>query len=166
MTPADLMTEDMLHIYTADLLRAFAAPGVVWWHTPNQNKHKVQYRVKLKAMGVRAGVPDFTIIVPETEGNRRPIVSFLELKDAIGVQSDGQIKFERDVTRIGVSYVIARTPGQVDWTLTEWGAVIKPVSKVHLPHGAGMSGKPGADDARRSRPLSNSQSPRAGESGR
>lgn len=131
MTLADLMTEDMLHIYTADVLRAFAVHGVIWWHTPNQNKHKVQYRVKLKKMGVRAGVPDFTIITCNTEG---PRVAFLELKDADGGQRKTQEIFERDAVYIGVPYVIARTPEEVDAALSTWGAIKKP-ALIGVAHG-------------------------------
>lgn len=34
------------------------------FHVPNEGKFPIQYRVKLKSMGVRSGVPDIIIPVP------------------------------------------------------------------------------------------------------
>ena len=37
---------------------------VKYAHVPNEGKHKVQYRVKQKRLGVKAGVPDLLIFDP------------------------------------------------------------------------------------------------------
>ena len=36
--------------------------GIKWFHVPNEGKHKVQYRVKQKKLGVKPGVPDVIIV--------------------------------------------------------------------------------------------------------
>ena len=37
---------------------------IKYTHVPNEGKHKVQYRVKQKRLGVKAGVPDLLIFDP------------------------------------------------------------------------------------------------------
>lgn len=117
-------TEDDLQIYTADVFRAFKRPGVVGFHVPNQNTAKVQYRVKLKKFGVRAGVSDWVFILPGG------LVRLLELKDDEGRQSDSQESFEADVTALGAPYAIARTPKQIDGVLSAWDVINKPVATI------------------------------------
>lgn len=144
MTPAELLTEDMLHIYTADVLRAFAVPRVVWWHTPNGGKRHISVAKQLKKMGTRAGVSDFVFLFEVA-----PRIAFLELKDADGRQEDAQKDFQRDVEAIGCPYFIARTPAEVDRVLTELKAINK--SRGTLSAGAGASGRAGAAQVKRGR---------------
>ena len=44
-------------------------PRALMWATPNEGKHKVQYRVKQRRMGVLAGVPDIFIAEPKENWN-------------------------------------------------------------------------------------------------
>lgn len=89
-----------LHLAVADLLRDHAEKGVVWWHTANGNVGP-KYGAKLKRLGVRAGVPDFTLIVPE--GNDH-YVAFIELKSDKGRLSEPQKQFRDAVVEMNCTY--------------------------------------------------------------
>jgi hypothetical protein len=109
--------EDMLHVFTADLLAAFKRPGIVAYHTPNGGKRHISVAKKLKKMGTLPGVADWTFLMP---GAR---TAFLELKDADGRQSDAQVDFQRDVEALGFRYELARTPQQVKDILIAWNII-------------------------------------------
>jgi hypothetical protein len=112
-----LIDEDMLHVFTADLLAAFKRPGVVAYHTPNGGKRHISVAKKLKKMGTLAGVADWTFLMP---GAR---TAFLELKDGDGRQSDAQIDFQHDVEALGFPYELARTAEQVKDILIAWDII-------------------------------------------
>src|SRR5437016_1359895 len=118
------LIEDALHIYAADVIRTFGRPGVVAYHIPNQGMHKVQYRVKLKQMGLCPGAGDFGFVLPP-DGHS----AFLEIKTLTGRQSDDQILFEGRVSTAGAKYLLARTPEGIDAALTALGVIDKPVSQ-------------------------------------
>jgi hypothetical protein len=113
--------EDMLQVFTADLLAAFKRPGIVAYHTPNGGKRPISVAKKLKKMGTLAGVADWTFLLP---GAR---TAFLELKDSKGRQSDAQVDFQRDVEALGFRYELARTPRQVKDILIAWDVIKVPV---------------------------------------
>lgn len=122
------LTEDMLHVYAADVLRAFAVPGVVWFHVPNGGKRHISVAILLKKMGTRAGVSDFVFF--RLDGK----AACMELKDASGKQSKDQKEFERGCKAIGVPYVIARTCAEVDGVLSGFGVINKPsINSVTQP---------------------------------
>lgn len=93
-----------LHYSVAELLGNLASKDVIWWHTANGNVG-ARYGAKLKRMGVKPGVPDFTILIPtpttDFGGGRDPMVAFLELKAGKGVLSEPQKLFRDAVDRIG-----------------------------------------------------------------
>jgi hypothetical protein len=131
----DTPTEDELQVYSADVVRAFCVPGVVAWHTPNQNMAKVQYRVKLKAFGALPGVSDWTFI------RRGLLAAFVEIKTLTGRQSDDQKKFQAAVEACGCTYAIARTPEEIDRVFSALGVINKSVS----PRGSLAMGRAGRD---------------------
>jgi hypothetical protein len=132
MNAAVRMTEDMLQVYTADLLAAFKRPGVIAYHVPNGGKRHPAVAKKLKAFGTLAGVPDWNIIVPAFPTAR---IAYLELKDAKGVQSSAQKEFQRACDAIGVLYAVARSPAEVDGVLTAIGAINKVSRRVNVVTG-------------------------------
>jgi hypothetical protein len=109
--------EDMLQVFTADLVTAFKRPGIVAYHTPNGGKRHIATAKKLKKMGTLPGVADWTFLMP---GAR---TAFLELKDEDGRQSDSQVDFQRAVEALGFTYELARTPQQVKDILITWGVI-------------------------------------------
>ena len=63
-----------LHIAIADFLRLNEAPGVwAWFHVPNGEKRDKRAAAKLKAMGLKPGVPDIVI----DHGGR---IAYVEIK--------------------------------------------------------------------------------------
>lgn len=78
------------------LARYLDANGFIWFHTPNEGKHKVQYRAKQKKMGLKAGVPDVLIFdCPDERHNGVAI----ELKRQKGGQiRDSQVQW---ITELG-----------------------------------------------------------------
>ena len=108
-----------LHKYTAQLLRLKAATGVLFFHVPNGEARSAATGAKLKAMGVRRGVADFSITLP---GGRS---AYLELKRPGGRASPEQKQFRADAEAAGALYAIAETPEQVQDILSGWGALYR-----------------------------------------
>lgn len=80
------MTEDQIHMAVIRHLNARSVPGSLFWHTPNQGNLPVQYRVKLKRMGVTPGVSDLCFV-------KDGAFFALELKAEKGRPSEYQLEF-------------------------------------------------------------------------
>ena len=55
-------TEDEIHIQIVQAIRRRKAPGVRFFHCPNEGRRSKAYAAKLQRMGVSAGVPDLILI--------------------------------------------------------------------------------------------------------
>jgi hypothetical protein len=64
---------------------------------PNGGRRDKREAMKLRATGVRSGVSDLIVVMPE-------ILLFLEAKKPGGVQSPKQKKFELVVSKLGFNY--------------------------------------------------------------
>jgi hypothetical protein len=92
-----------------------AAPGLLFWHTPNQSGRRSPVAgAILKSMGVRAGVPDITILLPTGKA------AFIELKAGNGRLTEGQQAFRADVERLGCPWAEARSLADVEAILNRW----------------------------------------------
>lgn len=112
--------EDALQIQCATWLRR-QYPKLLWWHTPNGGKRAMREAVRLKSMGVKKGIADFTIIHHgENRYTDNPLVSFIELKIGKGKQSDSQIEFQIAVESLGCSYKVCRSFEEFVKTVREW----------------------------------------------
>lgn len=69
----------------------------------NNNSHNAIKGSFNKAMGVVSGVSDMHFILPEGR------ILFIEMKDAKGVQSEAQKKWQATAEGLGHKYVIIRT---------------------------------------------------------
>lgn len=78
-------------------------PRLLAFHVANERKAAVQYHVKLKRMGVLAGVADWLVF---PDNGRKAAV---ELKDDEGEQDADQIKFQKRWERSGGLYFLVRT---------------------------------------------------------
>ena len=76
-------------------------------HSPNEGLLVKSSRdgAKRKAMGVRAGFPDFIFLLPNKE---YPYLA-VELKTEKGRQSDSQKEYQKVVESVGGKYVIVRS---------------------------------------------------------
>jgi hypothetical protein len=80
-----------------------AHPALLIFHVANERKAHVQYHVKMKRLGVLAGVADFLAF---PVGGRKFAI---ELKDDKGEQDADQVKFQRRWERAGGLYFLVRT---------------------------------------------------------
>lgn len=107
--------EEMLQVRLVQVLREFARPDVLWWHTPNGEKRDKRTAAKLWRMGVKPGVADLTFVI---EG----ATHFLELKEGHGRMSVDQDFFMQDAERAGASYRCATGLAEALAAINEIGA--------------------------------------------
>ena len=58
--------------------------NILWAHCPNEGKHHVSYRVKMKRLGVKPGVPDILIFDPMIWNGKPYCGTAVELKKKNG----------------------------------------------------------------------------------
>lgn len=68
-------TEEQEHMTLVEWLEL---NKINFFHVPNEGRHKVQYRVKQKRMGVKAGVPDLILVDPPPDKSH--VGTAIELK--------------------------------------------------------------------------------------
>lgn len=122
--------ERRIHLDIVQLLKLTAAPGVVWFHCPNERRTTPKEGAFLKRMGVLAGVADFTLIIPNysarADGKRcleDPLIAFLEVKRPGGRLSAAQEQFRDDVMAIGCHWGLAYSMPDAERLLRSWGAI-------------------------------------------
>jgi hypothetical protein len=108
--------EETLQKAIVQFLNLKARPEVVWFHVPNGEQRSIRTAVRLKAMGVRKGVPDL-IIITHTGPH------FLEVKAPKAYQKPEQREFQHKVEYLGNKYVVVKDIDAAISTLTEWGAI-------------------------------------------
>ncbi len=106
--------EDALHLAVVDLAHAALAPHVYWFHVPNQGRFCLPHRMKLKRMGLRAGVPDLVFL-------HNGQAYFIELKSATGRQSEPQQEAMVAIRWAGGVYELCRTVEQCHALWKTWG---------------------------------------------
>lgn len=109
--------EDTLHIQAVHLLKV-CCPGLMAWHSPNGGSRDVREAAKLKAMGVRPGVPDLAVVGDEGR------LHFIEFKALKGRQSPAQKQFQEDCAKRNIPYAIVRSLSEFEATLRRWGIKI------------------------------------------
>lgn len=105
-----------LHLFAVQLLKLYGT--VPWWHVPNGEYRSIRTAVRLKRMGVRKGVPDFSLILPPNGQ-----AAFLELKSRKGRLTDDQRIFQGEALKVGAMYAVADTPEAVANILRHWRAI-------------------------------------------
>ena len=83
--------------------------GVVWFHSPNEIKAKVQYLSKRKQMGVKSGVPDVLIL----ESNKQYKGLAIELKAGYNKPSEAQIEWINKLTKVGFKAIWSNSLDEV-----------------------------------------------------
>ncbi len=122
--------EHSLQCSVAQLLRLNAAPGLIWTHPPNGEVRSARTGAKLKKMGVRAGAPDFILILPNGRA------ACLELKGPKGTLSASQRAWREDCRKIGTPYDTAATLWEAQTILEAWGAIGKPSQPIAMARAA------------------------------
>ena len=74
-------------------------------HSPNGGHRNVMEAAKFKQMGVRAGYPDLTLLVPRKGFH----ALFIEMKTQKGKQSEHQREYQKELEEQGYKYIICRS---------------------------------------------------------
>ena len=107
-------TEDEIQIEVANWLDHKLPKNWRWYHPPNGGWRKKSTAGRLKAMGVKAGIPDVVILRPDGS----PI--YIELKSFGGVLSNAQKAFRDWCAETRQPYFVARSVGEVEVALKEY----------------------------------------------
>lgn len=89
--------------------------GCVVQHSPNEGKHKVQYRAKLKRLGMKAGWPDLELFInPTWWAYAEPWTPvFLEVKALKGRLSPAQKEMAGRLRKLGCHVHTVRSIDEV-----------------------------------------------------
>ena len=109
--------ESALQIAIIGAQRDYGRPDWLFWHTANGELRDKRAAAKLKAMGVRPGVPDLLFLSPAG------IAHFVECKRPGGRLSDEQEKFREHCIRHGIAHVVVESIDQALAALDHWGAL-------------------------------------------
>lgn len=91
-----------------------AAPWLLYFHPANGGARSKAEAGIFKAMGVKAGVPDLVILLPEAR------VGFLEFKAKGGSLSPSQKIWRHELQSRGYPWAEVRSLEEVETTLSEW----------------------------------------------
>lgn len=97
------------------------APTVMAWAVPNGHNRGLKDRVKAKKEGLKAGVPDLTVVWNHG-------TAFLEFKDSKGKPADNQIDLLNYLSDAGHHCAVVRSPEYALALLAEWGAPVRSIS--------------------------------------
>lgn len=115
--PTQPQSELHLHIAIVEILRRFCRADWIFFHCPNGELRDPRAAAKLRAMGVRPGVPDLLLIDPD--GRLR----CLEFKARGGRLSDSQEAFRAFCIARGVAYVVAYSLDEALVAFETWGCL-------------------------------------------
>ena len=96
-----------------------------WCHPPNGGKRNIAVATRLKAMGVKRGVPDVMIFDPVRIDGFSYVGMALELKSATGATSRDQIKWKAFLIRRGWFHNFL-------WSMSEFEELMDRVERVEL----------------------------------
>ena len=105
--------EQALQIAACDFIEK-AAPGLLFFHPANGGARSKVEGAIFKAMGVRKGVPDLVILLPNAGAG------FIELKAGKGVLSPAQKQWRDDLRARGYAWAEARSLEEVEDILGRW----------------------------------------------
>lgn len=110
--------EDLLQQTVAKYLNVLARQGLLlWFHVPNGGKRHILEAVKMKRMGVKAGVPDL-VVIPKNGP-----VCFIELKAEDGATTELQDFWIKSLPDYGCPVSVCRSLDEVRQFLFELGVV-------------------------------------------
>jgi hypothetical protein len=111
------ISELSFHILVVDHLRKHGSPDWLWWHTPSGERADPRLVAKFKAMGLRRGIPDLTLVGPDG------VVRFMEFKRLNGSLSGDQERIMMWCIRYGISHSVARSFNEALSALQYWGVL-------------------------------------------
>lgn len=132
-TIAGAVSEDTIQKTVAQHLALRSRPDIYWFHTPNGGSRNLLEAVKLKAMGVKPGVPDLFFLFGG-------VAHFLELKAKRGRLAATQVAAKEMIERAGGRWAVAKSIDEALAQLEEWGVFMlrRPVCST-IPTAAASS---------------------------
>jgi hypothetical protein len=106
-------SEDEIHEAVASLLDRALPPTACWYSVEHRNAKDAVEGAKRKRRGVRAGIPDITIIYGR-------VAHFIELKARAGVVSSAQEGMRTRLTGAGALWAVCRSVDDVVRQLRDW----------------------------------------------
>ena len=105
------MSEREIHRGIVNYLTAVLPSGSVLHHSPNEGKHRVQYRMLQKSLGMRAGWPDLELFVQRTwwQADQPWSAIMLEVKTAKGRLSANQKAVHLELRKAGCRVGLVRS---------------------------------------------------------
>jgi hypothetical protein len=112
-----LADEESVHGAVVELLRLKAHRDLIYFHPANGGERRLSVALRLKRMGVVAGVPDLAFVLPDGRA------AFLEVKTRTGRMSPEQMMFAARCKAVGTPFAIARSVDEAERVLASWGAL-------------------------------------------
>ena len=109
--------EHVLQVRLVKWLTENAYPETVWFAVGNGELRHPNVALRLKAEGVRPGVPDLCFLMP------RGKTCWLELKAKGGSLSDAQKGFAAKAKKLGHHWDVAKTLNEAAEIIVYWGAI-------------------------------------------
>jgi hypothetical protein len=109
--------EERIHIAIVNLLTATAAPGVRFHHVPNGGLRSKREAARFKLMGVKPGVSDLVISMPEGR------TGYMEVKSPKGRLTEEQENFLAAMAANGNLTAVVRSLDEAADVLAAWGAI-------------------------------------------
>lgn len=98
----DKIQQDIVIWFNNNYCLKHHAPRCSIFSVPNGGTRNKLEAIKLKSTGMKAGVSDLIVVMPE-------IVLFVEVKTETGKQSDKQKEFEIIISKLGFKYYLVRS---------------------------------------------------------
>ena len=124
--------EEALQRAVAEFLdRALPTEGVVWFHCPNGGARSKAEAGALKAMGVKAGIPDICVISRVNKRDRamsllgQPFVLWIELKAKGRTPSVAQRHWRMRLIDAGCKWTLAHSVDEVEVILRGYGVPLR-----------------------------------------
>lgn len=113
LRPRDL-SEDEIHEAVARVLDIALPAGACWFSIEHRNARDAAEGAMRKRRGVRAGIPDITII-------HGRVVHYIELKTRTGALSSAQVDMRDRLLAAGALWALCRSVDDVLRQLRDWG---------------------------------------------
>jgi hypothetical protein len=110
-------SEHKLQVMLLDYLERAARKDCYWFAIPNQANRGIMNAVRMKAEGLRSGIADICIMLPEGKA------CWLEMKKPGGSLSAPQKVFRYRCEQLGHPWAMARSLDEAIPHLREWGVL-------------------------------------------
>jgi hypothetical protein len=118
MKPSEIpISENQLQASLVQFLEKALKPELDFFAIPNGEKRHIGVAIRLKGQGVRRGVPDLAVLLPEGR------IAWLEMKIKGGSLSPDQKAFRDKAKSLGHFWGVARTLDQAIEFLASIGAL-------------------------------------------